>query len=169
MARILAQAISGPLGQQVIIENRGGSSIIIGEVVVNAAPDGYTMLFGAQLVARAAAAKDRVRSVCGSSRPSRSWIADPTSWSCTVAAGAVRKELIALAKARPGRAQLFSTASARRRILPAELFKSMAGVQAGAHSLQGKRAIDGALLSVAKCNCRSRPQLQWDRISSPAE
>src|SRR5262249_44788110 len=42
-ARIVAQGISGILGQPVIVDNRGGG-IIPGEVVSRAAPDGYTLL-----------------------------------------------------------------------------------------------------------------------------
>src|SRR6516165_4151406 len=47
MGRILAARMSEILGQQVIIENATGAAGIIGvNRVVNAAPDGYTFLFG---------------------------------------------------------------------------------------------------------------------------
>ena len=42
-ARIIAQGISGPLGQPVVIDNRGGGVVPI-EVVSKAPPDGYTLL-----------------------------------------------------------------------------------------------------------------------------
>src|SRR5262245_5970588 len=43
-ARMIAQGISGPLGQQVIVENRPGAQ---GETVAKAPPDGYTLLLSA--------------------------------------------------------------------------------------------------------------------------
>src|SRR5207244_10765187 len=46
-ARIFAPHLSDALGQSVFIENRTGASSVIGtEAVVRAAPDGYTLLFG---------------------------------------------------------------------------------------------------------------------------
>lgn len=46
VARLLNVALSERLGQQVVIDNRGGANAIIGtELAANAAPDGYTMLF----------------------------------------------------------------------------------------------------------------------------
>jgi len=45
--RILAQKMTDNLGQQVIVDNRGGANGIIGmEVVAKAAPDGYTFYMG---------------------------------------------------------------------------------------------------------------------------
>ena len=47
IGRILAVRMSEILGQQVIVENTTGAAGIIGvNRVVNAAPDGYTLLFG---------------------------------------------------------------------------------------------------------------------------
>ena len=44
-ARTIAQAISGPLGQAVVIENKvGAGGVAAGEVVARAEPDGHTML-----------------------------------------------------------------------------------------------------------------------------
>lgn len=47
LARRLAQSLSEPLGQTVIVENKSGAGGNIGsEFVANAKPDGYTILFG---------------------------------------------------------------------------------------------------------------------------
>jgi len=44
VARLLAQKLSQSMGQQVIVDNRGGASTIIGtDQVAKAAPDGYTI------------------------------------------------------------------------------------------------------------------------------
>src|SRR5215510_15121952 len=41
-ARIIAQAIAGPLGQQVVIDYRGGG-VVSTDYVAKAPPDGYTL------------------------------------------------------------------------------------------------------------------------------
>ena len=47
VARVLAQALSEQLGQQVVVDPRGGASGMIGtELVAKAPPDGYTLLLG---------------------------------------------------------------------------------------------------------------------------
>jgi tripartite-type tricarboxylate transporter receptor subunit TctC len=45
-ARIIANAMSEQMGQQMVVENRGGAAGAIGaQAVVDAAPDGYTLFF----------------------------------------------------------------------------------------------------------------------------
>jgi tripartite-type tricarboxylate transporter receptor subunit TctC len=47
IARILSPKLSERLGQQIIVENRAGAGTMIGgDVVAKAAPDGYTLLMG---------------------------------------------------------------------------------------------------------------------------
>lgn len=47
MGRIVAQAIAGPLGQSVVVDNKAGASGGIGsDFVAKSAPDGYTFLLG---------------------------------------------------------------------------------------------------------------------------
>src|SRR5262245_25059894 len=44
VTRVVAQALAGSLGQQVLVDNRGGGSFVATEVAVRATPDGYTLL-----------------------------------------------------------------------------------------------------------------------------
>ena len=55
-ARLLAEKLTPLVGQQVIVENRGGGNTIIGmELVAKAKPDGYTLLLGTTTLATNAA------------------------------------------------------------------------------------------------------------------
>ena len=52
VARAVADKLGDILGQQVIVDNRGGGGTIIGtELGARAAPDGYTLLFGSTTLA----------------------------------------------------------------------------------------------------------------------
>ena len=127
IARLIAQAISGSLGQQVIVDNRGG--VISSETVAKAPPDGYTLL----------------------SQPNSFWllpfmqnvsydpIKDFLPVSLTVTSPNVIvvhpslpvksvKELIAFAKARPGQLNFAAGSTGSSSHLAAELFKMMAGI-----------------------------------------
>src|ERR1044072_2304801 len=47
MARVVADRLSAALGHQVVVDNRGGGSGLVGtRAVQKAAPDGYTLLLG---------------------------------------------------------------------------------------------------------------------------
>ena len=60
---MLSLVLAGPLGQQVLVDNRP-SGIIPGDIVAKAAPDGYTLLVtGSSLSDLAAAPAGAVRPV----------------------------------------------------------------------------------------------------------
>lgn len=47
VARILAQGVAAGLGQQIVLDNRGGAGGIVGiEIAARSVPDGYTLLMG---------------------------------------------------------------------------------------------------------------------------
>ena len=131
VARLIALGITAPLGQQVIVENRGGSSVIPAQIVVRASPDGYSLLFyGAAIWLNALlqenvpydVAKDFAPITLAASTPNI--IVVPPS----LPVKSVR-DLIALAKARPGELNYGSGATGTSNHLAAELFNAMAGVK----------------------------------------
>jgi hypothetical protein len=83
MARLVGQWLSERLGQQFVIENRpGAGSNIATEVVVNAPPDGYTLLVTTSVNAINATTTSSISISFATSRRLRAFIASPMSWRC---------------------------------------------------------------------------------------
>src|SRR5262245_7363407 len=127
-SRQFAPAVSGALGQPVVIDNRG-SALLIGEIVAKAPPDGYTLLVtGSGLWIGPMLQKarfDAVRDFAPISLIERT--VNIVAVHPSVPVKSV-KELIALAKARPGELNVASTGIGGSTHLAGELFKSMAGI-----------------------------------------
>ena len=128
VSRIIAQGISEPLGQSVIVENRA-TGFIPGELVAKAPPDGYTLLVygGTFWIAplMQTAPYDVVRDflpITLTDRAPSILVVHPS-----VPARSV-KDLIALARSRPGDLNYASAAAGSGTHLATELFKSMARV-----------------------------------------
>jgi tripartite-type tricarboxylate transporter receptor subunit TctC len=130
-ARLMGQWLSERLGQQFIIENRPGASTNIGTVaVVNAPPDGYTLLMVASANASAAALYDKlnfnfirdIAPVAGTNRNPYVMVVNPSFPAKTV------PEFIAYAKANPGKINMGSSGVGTVLHLAGELFKMMTGV-----------------------------------------
>ena len=128
VARLIAQGLTASLGQQVIVDNRP-TGIIPGEIVVKAPPDGYTLLFSGSslwmmpLLQKVPfdPVKDLAPVTLASSTPNIV-VVNPAVSATTI------KDLIALAKAKPGALNYGSGATGASSHLGAELFKYMAGV-----------------------------------------
>ena len=130
LARQIAQKLTESLGQQVIVDNRPGGSGIIAAVMAREAPaDGYTLFFGtvSTLGTNPATIRklpyDPVRDyapVTLSTSNPYFLVAHPG-----LPAGSI-KELIALARARPGQINYASSGTGGGAHLAAEMFKAMA-------------------------------------------
>ena len=130
-SRVIAHGITGALGQAIIIENRGGAGGVIAiETVARAQPDGYTLLvFGSTIwlvpFLREKVNYDPVRDFA----PVTLAVSSPNIVVVNPSVPATSiKELIALAKAKPGELNYGSGALGASSHLSVELFKSMAGV-----------------------------------------
>jgi tripartite-type tricarboxylate transporter receptor subunit TctC len=128
IARIVAQGISGPLGQQVIVENRG-TGVLAGEAAAKAPSDGYTLTVqgGAFWVAPLLRKTpyDPIRDFSPISLIVRE--VNILAVNPSVPVQSV-KELIAYAKSAPGKLNYSSPGVGSTTHLASELFKSMAGV-----------------------------------------
>ena len=126
--RLVAQGISSPLGQPVILENRANVTLAT-EIAAKAPPDGYTMRAAGSsawifpLLAKAS--YDMVRDFSPVSLLSRE--VNVLAVHPSVPVKSV-KELISLVKAKPGALNYPSIAVGAPQHLGTELFKSMAGV-----------------------------------------
>ena len=126
-ARIIAQGIAGPLGQPVIVDNRAIGAVAA-EIVSKSPPDGHSLLVnGAAMWLLPLLRKAPYEVADFAPITLIEWSVNIVAVHPSVPAKSIR-ELIELAKSKPGGLNYASTATAGRQHLAGELFKSMAGV-----------------------------------------
>ena len=130
VGRILAAHLGDRLGRQFVIDNRGGAGGLVGtEMVWKSAPDGYTLLVISVAFPMNAAIYKLPYDPMKAFTPvvllgtgTNGLAVHPTLPAKNV------RELIALAKARPGQLQYSSAGVGTFQHLSSEMFKSMAGI-----------------------------------------
>jgi tripartite-type tricarboxylate transporter receptor subunit TctC len=141
IARLIAQWLSNRLGQAFVVENRPGASSNIGtEVAVNAAPDGYTLLFAISSNAINASLYrhlhyDFIRDTVPVAKIASIPLVMEVNTS--VPAQTV-PEFIAYAKANPGKINMAAPGMGSPLAVAGELFKMMAGVDMADVNYQGE-------------------------------
>jgi tripartite-type tricarboxylate transporter receptor subunit TctC len=131
IARLLATQMSQSIGRQVLVDNRAGANAIIGtEIVARAPADGYTLLFvsSPHSINPGLYPKlpyDTLKDFAPVSQAASSPYVLVVHASLPVKNV---RDLIALAKARPGQIDYGSGGSGSSAHLAAELFKDMAGI-----------------------------------------
>lgn len=132
LARIVGQKLSESLGQQFVVENRGGAGGNVGaDLVAKSAPDGYTILMGTP-------GTQAINQYVYQTMPYDT-VKDFAPVSFVASVGNVLvvnpkveakdlKELIALAKAKPGTLNFATPGNGSTGHLSTELLKSMAGI-----------------------------------------
>jgi tripartite-type tricarboxylate transporter receptor subunit TctC len=129
-ARPLAARLSAQLGQQVVIDNRGGAGGTIGaDVVAKSAPDGYTFLVGAvHHTVAVSVYKSLPYSLDKDLAPVTgvAYVPDVLVVNKNVKAQDV-KELVALSKANPGKLNYGSSGNGTTRHLAGIIFNNLTG------------------------------------------
>jgi tripartite-type tricarboxylate transporter receptor subunit TctC len=133
LARIVSQKLSEQLGQQVVVDNRGGASGIIGsEVVARAVPDGYTMLlvtsttFGSLPALKKNLPFDVDKDFTPLSRIA--WVANVVTVNAKLGANSVA-DLVRIAKEQPGQLNYGSAGNGSPAHLAGAMFDVLAGVK----------------------------------------
>jgi tripartite-type tricarboxylate transporter receptor subunit TctC len=132
IARLLAPRMTERLGQNLVVDNRGGGNTIIGsELVAKAPPDGHTILIVAAGHAINPALYPKLPYNTARDFAAISLIGDGAYVLVAHPSAGVSsvKELIALAKAKPGQVNYASSSTGNLTHLAAELFASLAGVK----------------------------------------
>jgi tripartite-type tricarboxylate transporter receptor subunit TctC len=133
MARLIAQKLAPSLGQAVVIENKPGAAGQIGSAMVaKAEPDGYTLLFTNAGPGAVAYGLQKSPSY----HPVRDFapVATAANMPLVLAVGASSRlrslpDLIAAAKAAPGKLNYASTGNGSVSHIATELFNAMSGIQ----------------------------------------
>ena len=150
LARIVGQKLTERSGQPVIIENRAGAGGNIGaEQVARSAPDGYTLLLGGVPHAISASLYSKLPYDLARDLAA---IAEIASFPSAIVLhpslpANSASELIALARARPGRLSFGSAGNGSPNHLSLELFQTMAGVRMVHVPYKGSGQLVGDLLA----------------------
>lgn len=162
-ARIVAEWLAQELGQQFVVENRTGvGGNLASEALVNASPDGYTLLFAGPSITISLTLYQKLRF----NRPENfmpvaavirfpNVLVVPASFPVSTVA-----ELIDRAKANPGQISYASSGVGASPHLSAELFKFMTRVDLTHVPYRGSAAVYPDLLS-------GRVQMFFDNLSAP--
>jgi len=130
-ARVVAQKIGASLGQQIVVDNRpGAGGIVASELVAKAAPDGYTVLL---LNNAHAVSMSLFKSLPYNTLRDFAPVSSISTFSIVLLVNTdspIRsvKDLIASAKASPGKLNAGTIQIGATQHLSSELFKSMAGI-----------------------------------------
>ena len=131
VTRLIAAKMSESLGQQVVVDNRAGASGNIGsEIAARAAPDGYTLAMITSQQPKVVALFDKLPYDLVNDFAPISLLASAPYFvivNPAVAATTV-KELVALAKSKPGSLSYGSAGSGSAPHLATEVFKSMTAI-----------------------------------------
>jgi len=150
VGRILAAKLTENLGQQVIVDNRSGASGIIGtELVAKAPPDGYTLLINTlPLVTNEFLMPRMPYDPIKDFEPISMVTSSPSLVTVhpSVPARSV-KDLIALAKSKPGQLNYSAAGVGTNPHIAGELFNLLAGVNIVAVQFKGGGPADIAALS----------------------
>jgi tripartite-type tricarboxylate transporter receptor subunit TctC len=132
LARAVAQRLSQPLGQQVVVDNRGGAGGMLGgQIAATSDPDGYTLLLGSMgslahnPALRANNPYDPPRDFAGVSMLATSAFLLAVH---PMVPAKNTQELLALARAKPGTLNYASAGAGSSLHMTGELFKHDAGV-----------------------------------------
>ena len=130
IARFVAQQLTGRLGQQVIVDNRAGADGIIGtELAARSPADGYTLLLVSRTYTMNPALHKLPYDPITSFAPVALLASGPNVITTTPSLPVKTvKELIALAKKKPGQLRYSSSGIGGFNHFSGELFKTMAGV-----------------------------------------
>lgn len=132
-ARTVAQKIAGPLGQAVVVENKpSAGGIVAGELVARAEPDGHTLLLISSGTAVSAALFKALPFDTVKEFAPVSLLATFDLCIAVSETGGFKslQELLAFARANPGKLNLGTPQIGTTQNLAAELFKSSAGIEA---------------------------------------
>lgn len=129
-ARVIGQGLVQRLGQPVVVENRGGSGVIAGQIVATSQADGYSLLFFGSTIWMLPMLQNNVpfdpvkdfAPVTLATRTPLMVVVHPALPAKSI------KELIDVAKAKPGELNYGSAGIGGANHLAPELFKSMAHV-----------------------------------------
>jgi tripartite-type tricarboxylate transporter receptor subunit TctC len=150
IARVLAQRLTGALGQQMVVDNRAGASgNIAAELVARSAADGYTLLFGNSSLSISPAvfeklSYDPVKDLIPISMVSSYPFVLVVHPSLPVRSA---RELIALAKAKPGALAYSSAGAGTMSHLAMELMRLKTGIKATHLPYKGAAPASIGLLS----------------------